>query len=60
MSALTAIITAEDRSIRNQALDAFCEQASLEQLLAECTFLEEFRRSSPNVYEQSSLRSSAL
>ena len=52
MSALTAIITAEDHGIRNQALDAFCEQASLEQLLAECAFLEEFRRSSPNLYEQ--------
>ncbi len=25
MSALTAIITAEDHGIRNQALDAFCE-----------------------------------
>jgi hypothetical protein len=52
MSALTAIITAEDRNIRNQALDAFCAQASLKQLLAECAFLEEFRRSSPNLYEQ--------
>jgi hypothetical protein len=52
MSALTAIITAENREIRNQALDTFCESASLEQLLAECAFLEEFRRSSSNLYEQ--------
>jgi len=52
MSALTAIITAEIREIRNQALDTFCESASLEQLLAECASLEEFRRSSSNLYEQ--------
>jgi len=52
MSALTAIITAESREIQNQALDTFCESASLGQLLAECASLEEFRRSSPNLYEQ--------
>ena len=33
MSALIDIIIADDRSLRDQALDTFCRQASLEQLL---------------------------
>ncbi len=52
MSALIDIITADDRSLRDQALDTFCRQASLEQLLHECSSLEEFRQSSRNLYEQ--------
>ncbi|MBP1653557.1 MAG: ugp, partial [Bacteroidetes bacterium] len=52
MSALLAIITAEDRGVRDQALDAFCQKASLEELVNECRALEEFRRSSGNLYEQ--------
>jgi hypothetical protein len=52
MSTLTAIITAENQDIRNQALDAFCQSASLEQLLKECESLEEFRHVSSNLYEQ--------
>jgi hypothetical protein len=52
MSTLTAIITAEDQDLRNQALDAFCQSASLDQLLAECNFLEGFRHSSESLYEQ--------
>ena len=52
MSTLTAIITAEDQSIRNQALDAFCISASLDQLLMECQSLEDFRHTSSNLYEQ--------
>ncbi|MBP1678773.1 MAG: UTP--glucose-1-phosphate uridylyltransferase-like protein, partial [Bacteroidetes bacterium] len=52
MSALLAIITAEDRGVRDQALDAFCQKASLEELVSECRALEEFRRSSGNLYEQ--------
>ncbi len=35
MSALTAIITAEKQSVRDQSLDAFCQSATLEQLLQE-------------------------
>ena len=46
------IITAEDRSVRDQALDAFCQKASLDQLLDECLALEEFRHTSQNLYEQ--------
>ncbi len=52
MSTLTSIITAEDQEVRNQALDAFCRAASLEQLLDECRRLEDFRHSSRNLYEQ--------
>ena len=52
MSALTGIITAQDQGLRNQALDALCRSASLDQLLAECNALEDFRHSSTNLYEQ--------
>ena len=52
MSTLTAIITAENQSTRDQALDAFCRSASLEQLLMECESLEDFRHASSNLYEQ--------
>jgi hypothetical protein len=52
MSALTAIITAEKQSVRDQSLDAFCQPATLEQLLQECRALEEFRHASGNLYEQ--------
>ena len=52
MSVLTAIITSKDQSTRDQALDAFCRSATLEQLLSECKSLEEFRHASLNLYEQ--------
>jgi hypothetical protein len=52
MSTLTAIITGKNQDTRNQALDGFCQSASLSQLLKECEALEEFRHASPNLYEQ--------
>jgi UDP-N-acetylglucosamine pyrophosphorylase len=52
MSHLTALITAENKDIRDQALDTFCHSASLEQLLDECASLEHFRHTSSNLYEQ--------
>jgi hypothetical protein len=52
MTALTSIITACDRTARDQALDAFCRKASLDQLLLECGELENFRHTSKNLYEQ--------
>lgn len=52
MSVLTSIITAGEQSVRDQSLDAFCQQASLDQLLDECHALETFRRTSTNLYEQ--------
>jgi len=52
MSALVEIITADDRALRDRALDTFCRRASLDQLLRECSALEEFRQNSRNLYEQ--------
>jgi hypothetical protein len=52
MSALTAIITADNQRTRDQALDAFCKSATLDQLLKECRALEEFRHQSANLYHQ--------
>jgi hypothetical protein len=52
MSTLTAIVTAEDPGVRDQAMDSFCQSASLQQLLMECRSLEEFRHASVNLYEQ--------
>jgi hypothetical protein len=49
---LRAIITAADPAVRDQSLDTFCEQASLEELLAECRDLDQFRRASQNLYER--------
>src|SRR5688500_12882142 len=49
---LTAIITSQDAGVRNSSLDAFCHDASLETLLAECDELERFRHSSDNLYER--------
>jgi hypothetical protein len=52
MSLLTEIITSADPGVRNQSLDAFCRNASMKQLLAECEELETFRRQSQNLYER--------
>jgi hypothetical protein len=46
------IITSPDPAVRNQSLDAFCQAATLPELLAECAELEAFRRSSENLYER--------
>lgn len=52
MSELTKIITATDPEIRDRSLDAFCRDASLSQLLAECEALEHLRKTSDNLYER--------
>ncbi|MEZ4673429.1 MAG: UTP--glucose-1-phosphate uridylyltransferase [Caldilineaceae bacterium] len=52
MSELVQIIIAVDPNIRNRSLDAFCRAATLPQLLRECQALDEFRRSSTNLYER--------
>src|SRR5271170_6373617 len=49
---LSEIITSPDPATRNQSLDAFCRNASMEQLLAEGRDLESFRRRSENLYER--------
>ena len=49
---LLSIITATDAAERDQALDSFCQQATLAELLAECATLDDFRRYSENLYER--------
>ncbi len=52
MSRLVSIITAGDPATRDQSLDAFCRQSSLDALLAEAAALDRFRRQSDNLYER--------
>src|SRR5216684_5824572 len=49
---LRTIITSTESAVRNQALDALCRHASLEDLLAECADLDRFRRECANLYER--------
>jgi hypothetical protein len=51
-SKLRTIITSNDLAVRNASLDAFCQSASLEELLAECADLDRFRRECDNLYER--------
>ena len=51
-SLLLPIITAEERSVRDRALDAVCQSLSIEQLLFECEVLDQFRRHSENLYQR--------
>ncbi len=52
MSQLWSIVTAGDLELRNRSLDAFCRQATLEQLLAEAADLERRRHGCTNLYER--------
>ena len=52
MSKLTKIITAKNPDVRNSSLDAFCRNATLAELLAECDALERFRHQNDNLYER--------
>src|SRR5437867_12380203 len=52
MSRLSEIITTADPAIRGQSLDAFCRNASLDELLAECEALDLLRRRSDNLYQR--------
>jgi hypothetical protein len=49
---LVSLITSPDPALRNQSLDAFCQAASLPELLEQCGELESFRRTSENLYER--------
>ncbi len=51
-SRLIQIISSPDAAVRNQSLDAFCREASLDVLMAEANELETFRRRSENLYER--------
>src|SRR6476619_3239149 len=52
MSLLVEIITAQDPAQRNRSLDAICREMDLAALQAECAALDQFRRSSDNLYER--------
>ncbi len=49
---LVTIITSSDAAVRDRSVDAFCRNASLADLLAECSELDAFRRTSDNLYER--------
>jgi hypothetical protein len=51
VSRLTALITASGDE-RDESLDAFCRDASMEALLSECQALDGFRRTCDNLYER--------
>lgn len=52
MASLIEIITTNDPGKRNRSLDAWARQASMRELLAECTALDAFRKRSDNLYER--------
>lgn len=52
MSVLWSIITATEPEVRNRSLDAFCREATAEQLRAEVRELERHRQISENLYER--------
>jgi hypothetical protein len=49
---LIAAITSGEPEIRDQSLDSLCAGASVADLLADCAALDQFRRSSDNLYER--------
>jgi hypothetical protein len=51
VSRLTGVITASGDE-RDSSLDALCQGASIEELVAECRALDNFRRSCDNLYER--------
>lgn len=52
MTRLTRIITATDPALRDQSLDSICAGLAVDELLAECAALDDFRRRSENLYER--------
>ncbi len=49
---LINIITSSDPAIRDQSLDAFCADISATELMRQCVELDQFRRTSDNLYER--------
>ena len=49
---LLELITSPDITVRNQALDAFCNNLTIGQLLEEAAVLDHFRRDSDNLYDR--------
>ena len=52
MPDLISIITAADPSLRNRPLDEICSALTLPELLEQCSHLEQFRRTSDNLYHR--------
>ncbi len=52
MNQLIAAIASTKPEIRDQSIDSLCAGASLEELLANCSALDRFRRSNDNLYER--------
>ena len=52
MSEFVRIITSSDPVLRNQSLDTACSKLSLDELLRESSSLDEFRRTSENLYQR--------
>ncbi|MBL7092915.1 UTP--glucose-1-phosphate uridylyltransferase [candidate division KSB1 bacterium] len=52
MSELIKIITSSDPQVRDLSLDAFCRDASQQNLLSECKALEHMRTNNSNLYER--------
>jgi hypothetical protein len=52
MPDLIRIITAAEPALRNESLEEACAGLSLEELLRECSRLDDFRRRSENLYER--------
>jgi hypothetical protein len=52
MKRLRTLITAADPAARDEALDAACRGATLDELLAECDDLDRFRRGCDNLYQR--------
>lgn len=52
MSRLIEIITSQQDSVRNQSLEEYCESLSADELLTECRHLDQFWRTSENLYER--------
>ena len=52
MSQFLQVITSSDPDVRNTSLDSLCARLSDQQLLAECSELDQFRRRCDNLYER--------
>lgn len=51
-SKLVGLITSDDPAVRNTPLEEACAELGLEELIAECEALEQFRKDSENLYER--------
>ncbi|MFC2126380.1 UTP--glucose-1-phosphate uridylyltransferase, partial [Bacteroidota bacterium] len=52
MGRLVEIITSQNPDIRNQSLDSYCRDASVDNLMLQCVVLDDFRRESHSLYDR--------